>query len=78
MSNYWLFNGAYFRLKNVMLGYTLPERLTNKIFIKKLRFYATATDLFSISNYPKGWDPEVGPTSYPITTTVLLGAEITF
>ena len=78
MSDYWLFNGAYFRLKNVMLGYTLPERLTNKIFIKKLRFYATATDLFSISNYPKGWDPEVGPTSYPITTTVLLGAEVTF
>lgn len=78
LSDYWLFNGAYFRLKNVMVGYTLPEHLTNKIFIKKLRFYATATDLFSISNYPKGWDPEVGPTSYPITTTVLLGAEITF
>lgn len=78
MSDYWLFNGAYFRLKNVMLGYTLPERLTNRIFIKKLRFYATATDPFSISKYPKGWDPEVGPTSYPITTTVLFGAEITF
>ena len=78
LSDYWLFNGAYFRLKNVMLGYTLPEHITKKAFIKKLRFYATATDLFSISNYPKGWDPEVGPTSYPITTTVLLGAEITF
>ena len=78
LSDYWLFNGAYFRLKNIMVGYTLPEHLTNRIFIKKLRFYATATDLFSISNYPKGWDPEVGPTSYPITTTVLLGAEITF
>lgn len=78
LSDYWLFNGAYFRLKNIMVGYTLLEHLTNRIFIKKLRFYATATDLFSISNYPKGWDPEVGPTSYPITTTVLLGAEITF
>lgn len=78
MSDYWLFNGAYFRLKNLMLGYTLPERLTKSVYMKKLRFYATATDLFSISKYPKGWDPEVGPTSYPITTTVLLGAEITF
>ena len=77
-SDFWLFNGAYFRLKNVTIGYTFPEKWMSKARIKGLRVYATANDLFSIDNFPMGWDPEMGVTSYPITTSVLLGLSIKF
>lgn len=77
-STFWMFNGAYFRLKNVTLGYTFPEKWMSKAKIKTLRVYATASDLFSIDNYPQGWDPEMGVSAYPITTSVLLGLSIKF
>ncbi len=77
-SSFWMFNGAYFRMKNVTIGYTLPESVSSKLRIKKLRIYVAANDLFCISNYPKGWDPEMGTSAYPITTSVLGGLSIKF
>ena len=77
-SDFWMFDGGYFRLKNITLGYTLPASLTQNVGIKRLRFYASASDLFCLSRYPKGWDPEMGATSYPITMSLLLGASIKF
>lgn len=77
-SSFWLFNGAYFRLKNVTLGYTLPSVWTQKAGIKKVRLYVSASDLFCISNYPEGWDPEMGVSSYPITTSLLFGLSVNF
>lgn len=78
VSDFWLFNGAYFRLKNITLGYTFPDKWMSKAKIKALRIYATANDVFSIDNYPVGWDPEMGVSAYPITTSVLLGLSIKF
>lgn len=77
-SSFWMFQGGYLRMKNVTLGYTIPERLTSKARIKKLRFYVSANDLFCLSKYPKGWDPEMGTDAYPITTSVLGGVSIKF
>lgn len=78
MSDYWLFNGKYLRLKNLTFGYTLPTSITEKVSIKKARFYFSANDLFCLSNFPSGWDPEMGVSSYPITTTLLFGVSINF
>lgn len=75
-SDFWLFNGGYFRLKNVTLGYTLPQKWTQKIRMSNVRLYVSASDLFCISDYPKGWDPEMGVTSYPITTSILVGLSL--
>ena len=75
-SYFWLFNGGYFRLKNVTLGYTLPRKWTQKIRMSNVRLYVSASDLFCISDYPKGWDPEMGVTSYPITTSILVGLSL--
>lgn len=75
-SDFWLFNGGYFRLKNVTLGYTLPRKWTQKIRMSNVRLYVSASDLFCISDYPKGWDPEMGVTSYPITTSILVGLSL--
>ncbi len=77
-SDFWIFNGSYFRLKNITLGYTLPQVWTKKAFIQKARIYFSASDLFSIDNYPKGWDPEMGVNAYPITTSLIVGVNLTF
>ena len=77
-STFWMFDGSYFRLKNVTLGYTFPQKWMSRAKIKSLRIYATASDLLSLDGYPVGWDPEMGVSSYPITTSLLLGLSIKF
>lgn len=74
MSDFWLFNGGYFRLKNITLGYTLPQNISRKIMSNNIRFYINATDIFSLNKYPKGWDPE----GMGIVSTVLGGFTIGF
>jgi TonB-linked SusC/RagA family outer membrane protein len=77
-SDFWMFNGGYFRVKNITLGYTLPKQIMDKTFVKSLRVYANVTDLPAISNYPKGWDPEVGNTSDFISTSFIFGVNVKF
>ena len=78
ISDYWLFDGSYFRVKNLSLGYTLPQKWMSKIHVKSLRFAVTLTDFFTHSHFPEGWDPEVGTTGYPITKSVLFSAQLKF
>ncbi|CAG4991626.1 TonB-dependent receptor P26 [Dyadobacter sp. CECT 9275] len=78
MSDFWLINGGYLRLKNISLSYQVPRHLTEKIRIQGLRLYSTVTDLFSAHRFPKGWDPEMGSFTYPITTSFVFGASIKF
>ena len=77
-SDYWLFNGAYFRVKNITLGYSLPKDLLDKVRVKDLRLYLSVNDLPAISNFPKGWDPEVGFGSYFISTSFIFGVNVKF
>jgi len=77
MSDFWLFNGSYFRLKNVTLGYNLPESLLERINLKNVRMYLSGTDLFSISDYPEGYDPESLNSSY-ISSTYSIGFNFKF
>lgn len=58
-------DGSFLRLKNLTLGYTFPEKLTRKIFVKKLRLYATGSNLFCLTKY-SGYDPEVNMKSSPL------------
>lgn len=51
-SDLYLFDASYIRLKNVQIGYSLPEKLLNKIGAQKLRVYVTARNLFTLSNIP--------------------------
>lgn len=77
-STFWMFNGAYFRLKNITLGYTLPKNWTKRSGIDRVRLYASGSDLFCLSNFPDGWDPEMGTSSYPITTSLVMGVQVNF
>lgn len=76
-SNFWMMNGKYFRLKNLTLGYTLPSRVVDNLKIKNLRVYGSATDLFSLDRFPRGWDPEATNNAY-ITMSLLFGVSVKF
>ena len=78
VSDYWLINGAYFRVKDITLGYTLPQKWMDKIRVRSLRISCSLSDFFTVSHFPKGWDPEVSSTGYPITKSVIIGASIKF
>jgi hypothetical protein len=78
MSDYWLINGGYLRLKNITLGYSLPVAWTKKCNIQRVRIYASASDILTFNNYPKGWDPEVSESGYPITASFVGGLSVTF
>ncbi len=53
----YLLSGAYLRVKNLALGYTLPTEATNKIFMKKIRLFISAENMFTIDNLQSGMDP---------------------
>ncbi len=57
-SDRFLENGSFFRLKNIQLGYTIPQRLTKKAYINKVRAYVSGTNLVTITKY-KGYDPDI-------------------
>jgi hypothetical protein len=75
-SDYWLFNGAYFRLKNINLGYNIPKNIVEHCKLQTARVYINISDLFSLDHFPKGWDPEA--SSYWITKTFTLGISLKF
>ena len=78
MSDFWLISGAYFRLKNISAGYTMPNSWAKKIHIQGVRIYASVNDLFAIHHFPRGWDPEQSQFGYPITTSYVFGASVKF
>lgn len=57
-SDLYVYDGSYLRLKNIELGYTLPQNLTQKVFINRLRLYVSAENLFTFTKY-HGFDPEI-------------------
>lgn len=77
-SDFWLVSGAYFRVKNITLGYTLRNDLLQRIGLQSTRFYVSANDVFARHRFPRYWDPEVGNSSYPIVTTLMAGATLKF
>ena len=78
MSDFWLIDGSYFRIKNLTLGYTIRPELIKRTGIQSLRIYISANDVFAKHNFPKYWDPEVGNSAYPMVTTIMAGASIRF
>ena len=80
-STRFLESGNYLRLKNLQIGYTFPLKWTQKFRCSRLRLYATASNLFTITNY-KGYDPEVRDGvdygNYPQSRTFTFGLNANF
>jgi len=86
----FLLNAAYLRLKNVQLGYSIPQYVLNRIFIKSARIYVSGENLLTFSPLPKLFEPETTIASnpgdggvnlgqiYPITKMFSFGVSLTF
>jgi hypothetical protein len=81
VSDRFVEDGSYLRVKNVRLSYTMPTKWSNYLTMKKAQFYVSAQNLLTITNY-SGMDPEVGGGVdigfYPQARTYLVGATIEF
>lgn len=85
VSDLYIRNGSYMRLKNIQLGYTLPKNLTSKAFISSLRLYVAAENLLTLTGY-KGFDPEISHDTsagidrgiYPQARTFTVGLNLNF
>ena len=79
LSTYWLEDASYIRLKNVQLGYTLPSTWTQRLRVERFRAFVSADNLFTISDYFYGYDPESPVSSgsfYPQVKTFTVGLNI--
>ncbi|UOG74869.1 TonB-dependent receptor [Hymenobacter tibetensis] len=93
-SDFYVEDGSYARMRNLQLGYTLPQEASKVLRMSSLRVYVSAQNLFTITNY-SGLDPEIGygrsytdaPSAlnrgvdignYPTSRTYLVGANIAF
>lgn len=83
-----VFDGSYFKIKQIQLGYTLPKSITKKALVNELRIFASLDDFFTFTSYP-GADPETASFNggasrgidngmYPTSKKVTFGASVTF
>ena len=83
-SSRFLMNGSYLRMKSMVLGYTLPKNLMNKVAIDNLRVYISADNLFTITAKDFiGFDPQTRSTgmqswAYPVPRNIMFGLNLSF
>lgn len=85
-SSKFVFDGSYFKIKQIQLGYSLPSSLLKKMCLNSLRLYCSLDDFFTFTKYP-GFDPEFTSTgdamgldmgSYPSSKKVVFGLNLVF
>ncbi len=85
-SSKFVFDGSYFKIKQIQLGYNLPKNLLKQVGLSNLRLYCSLDDFFTFTKYP-GFDPEFTSTgnamgldmgSYPSSKKVVLGLNVVF
>jgi TonB-linked SusC/RagA family outer membrane protein len=81
-SDYWIKDASYIRLRNVELGFTLPQSISNKINAGAIRFYVNGLNLMTWDNLPNDdFDPELvsfSTTGYPIAKAYNFGVSVKF
>lgn len=82
-------NNKYIRLKNIVIGYSLPSKVLDKLNMDKIRIYIAGNDLFELSSLIDSYDPESAKTDfetdantrrsvYPFQRTIAMGVNLTF
>lgn len=82
VSDRYIEDGSFLRIKNLTVGYSLPNSLTNEIGMNQLRVYMSVQNLYTLTNY-SGFDPEVGSSGidnsvYPQSRTITGGFKLSF
>lgn len=79
VSTRYLQNAAYLRLKNVVLGYTIPRSITEKVKISRLRMFVQGENLLTFTPLIDSYDPEtLNNMTYPINKKISVGLNLTF
>lgn len=79
VSTYFVENGSYLKLRNVQIGYVIPESFTERLHLQRLRFYLSAQNVLTINSKSfTGVDPENPNFGYPIPTSITFGLNATF
>ena len=84
VSDYWLRNASFLRIKNVQIGYTLPKSLVKKFGMEQVRVYLSGQNLYNFTSFYQGWDPENeigtgdGPNYYPLNAVYSFGFNFKF
>lgn len=78
-SDYWMINAGYLRLKNLQVGYNFSNDLLKNTGFSNIRLYFSANNLFTISNFTPGYDPEtLSAYTYPLSRTYSFGLNLQF
>lgn len=90
-SSYWMKSASYMRLKNLQVGYNLPAKVLGKTGLKDVYIYANAQNLFTLTDFWNGYDPEIaydsgatdgvsigGGAYYPQVKVFSVGIDIKF
>lgn len=81
VSSYWMKDASYLRLKNIQVGYTFPKNIMDKTFLDSLRVFFSAQNLFTITKFYDGFDPEapIGRGDfYPMMKVFTFGLNVQF
>lgn len=81
LSDHWIRSAAYFRIKNINLGYTVPNKALSRVKISNMRLYFSCANLLTVSKAWKGFDPEINNANaefYPLMRTFTGGVNVTF
>lgn len=81
LSDWWIRSAAFFRIKNINLGYTLPASVLSKMKISNLRVYVSGQNLLTFTSAWRGFDPEINNANaefYPLMRTFTAGVNVTF
>jgi TonB-linked SusC/RagA family outer membrane protein len=78
----WMYPGDFLRMKNVTISYTIPEAVSSKMNMERLRIYGSAVNAYTWHRAPF-WDPERGVEGqgfgiYPMTKSFVVGLDLTF
>ncbi len=86
-SDHFIQDGSFLRIRNIVLGYSLPVGWSNKIFMQKIRLYVKADNLYTLTKFT-GYTPEIGSGDvlsagidygiYPITAVYSIGINLNF
>ena len=78
MSDFYLQDLSFLKIRNIQLGYTLPKSIVSKTSLKRIRVYGSLENFFTFTSF-RGFDPELGGTlGYPTMKNVVVGINVSF
>ena len=76
-STIWETNKAFFKIRNIQLGYTLPEKWMKSVSLNRVRVFCSLENFFTFTNYA-GMDPETTSLTYPTMRQASFGLNVSF